>query len=203
MNAEQPGAEAQVQDASKAEPQAFTWSALGGISGAAMAVTVVSGTLSTAFDWQYPRWLPLLIALVVVVLADVAPSRERLSAVFRNPFRPVLWGLNACIAFMTAVGGTHLVTGSQANTSETQAAAASVASAATSEPAATPHPAVTTAVPSPSARPSAFGASPPVFPPPSASTHIPFPTTLPPAAAAPPASHDLRGFRRLGDLKLF
>jgi hypothetical protein len=92
------------------QPEPFTWHALSGVSGASMAVTMVCGTLSAAFDWQYPKWVPLALALLVVVVADVSIRRSRRAAEFKNPRQWLLWVLNACLVFITAVGGTRLVT---------------------------------------------------------------------------------------------
>lgn len=87
----------------------FTWGGLAGVGGASVAVTTITGSLSAAFQWAYPTWLPFVLSLSLVVLADLSvkhPSREHGR---RGLVRPVLWLLNGCLVFTTAVGGSRLI----------------------------------------------------------------------------------------------
>jgi len=101
-------------------PEPFTWGTLAGIGGASAAVTTVSGALSAAFNWQYPGWVPLALALLIVIVADFSVRRTERAKSLKNPQSWLLWLLNACLVFMTAVGGSRLIV---ANESQTAAVA--------------------------------------------------------------------------------
>jgi len=97
-------------------PEPFTWGTLAGIGGASAAVTTISGTLSAAFNWQYPGWVPLALALLIVIVADFSVRRTERAKSLKNPQSWLLWLLNACLVFMTAVGGSRLITANEPQT---------------------------------------------------------------------------------------
>lgn len=97
-------------------PEPFTWGTLAGIGGASAAVTTVSGALSAAFNWQYPGWVPLALALLIVIVADFSVRRTERAKSLKNPQSWLLWLLNACLVFMTAVGGSRLIVANEPQT---------------------------------------------------------------------------------------
>jgi hypothetical protein len=101
--------EPQSERSAQTATDLFSWGALAGLTGASTAVTVITGTLSAAFSWKYPTWVPFGVAFVIVASADVTLMRDRRAARM-NRIRPVLWLLNTCLVFTTAVGGAHLAT---------------------------------------------------------------------------------------------
>ena len=125
--------------APSAAPEPFTWGALAGVGGASAAVTTISGTLAAAFDWQYPKWLPLLLALVIVVVADFSVRRKDRAQALKNPLSWLLWTMNACLVFMTAVGGTRLVAGSEPTASAETGASADIKASSAPAPRETEH----------------------------------------------------------------
>jgi hypothetical protein len=73
-------------------------------------VSITTGALAQAFEWQYPSWFPLLVAVLIVVLVDIAVQTRTRKRGWFTVDRPVLWLLNSCLVFVTAVGGTRLMT---------------------------------------------------------------------------------------------
>jgi hypothetical protein len=72
------------------------------------AVWTVAGALSHAFQWEYPRYFPFALALIFAVIGDfVAKNKDALVK------RSILWFLNGCLIYTTAVGGDEVAGGSR------------------------------------------------------------------------------------------
>jgi hypothetical protein len=88
----------------------YTWSTTLSVAGLASALWVMLGALSSAFTWAYPGWVPLLLALALVIVSDVAQqAAKRVAATQPLLPRALLWFLNSCLVYTTALGGAHAV----------------------------------------------------------------------------------------------
>ena len=76
----------------------YTWGSFLSLSVAAGAVWTVAGALSHAFEWEYPRYFPPLLALLFSIAGDFAVKS-------RDPYpkRMLLWVLNGCLIYTTAL----------------------------------------------------------------------------------------------------
>ena len=98
-------------DSAKAHSDSlYTWSTTLSVAGLASMLWVTLGTVSSAFAWVYPGWVALLFAVVLVVVSDIAQHAAKRSEA-SQPLLPrmLLWFVNSCLVYTTALGGTLAV----------------------------------------------------------------------------------------------